>query len=286
MTDNVSITPGSGAVIRTLDQGLGTEKQVVALDFGGESGPESLVTLSNPYPIAQTQTNFFFSTGNSSTTQLAAGATFTGTVDSVINQNALSQLIESDQPFTFVVNQYIGNTDTVASSSDSYTSNPTTGGYGLSKAINLNGNYVQILVTNTGVHATTKLNINTYYGTIPQTAQVIGTFNQVTGQIDTLENGDNANDFDLPNNVNPTIPSSNLTGLLGAEAYPRMFDGITWQRQRGQIDQGLRTYDTAVIELMTQVLTELRLHTVLMQQVYAISDDMNSLRNDVSITQQ
>ena len=106
--------------------------------------------------------------------------------------------------------------------------------------------------------------------------------NQVTGAVEPLYNGDNSNDYDAPAGVVAGTP----TNLIGAEAYPRMFDGITWQRQRGQIDQGLRTYDTAVIELMTQVLTELRLHTVLMQQVFAISDDMNSLRNDVSITQQ
>ena len=286
MSDNS--TQGGSDTVRDIDRGgLGVKTQVVQIDFGGASGnTEQLATLANPLPTAQSQTSFFFSTGNSSTAQLAPGAVFPGVFDNVISQNALSLLIESDQPVTVVINQYITNTDTVASSSETYVSVPTLGGWGISKAVNLNGNYVQLAVTNNGVVATTKLNVNTYYGTIPQTAQVIGTLNQVTGQVDTAENGDNANDMDLPSSANSNVPTSQATGLLSSETYAKVFDGVMWQRQRGQIDQGTRVYDTAVIELLTQVLAELRVHSVLMQQAFSIGDNLDAIRNDQSINLQ
>lgn len=50
ISDNVAITAGSGTNIRTLDNGSGYQKQVMALDVGGESA-ESLVTAANPVPV-------------------------------------------------------------------------------------------------------------------------------------------------------------------------------------------------------------------------------------------
>jgi hypothetical protein len=288
MADNTILNVGaSGDVIRDLARASGassgSKTQVVQLDQGGaNTNAESLVSLTNPLASAQSQTNFYFSAGNSSTAQLASGTTFTGSMDSVINQNALSLLIESDEPTTVQINQYISNTDTVASSTETYQAFPTVGGYGISKAINLNGNYVQLLVTNNGIYTTTKLNINTYYGTIPQSSQVIGTFNQVNGQIDTLENGDNANDFDAPNNVNPNEPTTQFSGLIGSETYPRVFDGVNWQRQRGSITTGMLTYDQQAIDLLTQILKELRVHSFQMQQ-YGNTSDASDIREDPNL---
>lgn len=50
MTDNTVLNTGSaGDTIRTIDRG-GSKTQVIQEDFGGESGPESLVSLTNPKP--------------------------------------------------------------------------------------------------------------------------------------------------------------------------------------------------------------------------------------------
>jgi hypothetical protein len=52
MSDNTQLPPGSGGdEIRTIDHGT-AKTQVVALDAGGESS-ESLVTKTNPLPVAQ-----------------------------------------------------------------------------------------------------------------------------------------------------------------------------------------------------------------------------------------
>ena len=66
MSDNTQLPPGSGGdEIRTIDHGT-AKTQVVALDAGGESG-ESLVTKTNPLPVAardefgnQVDTSTFF----------------------------------------------------------------------------------------------------------------------------------------------------------------------------------------------------------------------------------
>jgi hypothetical protein len=50
MADN-TVLPGAGDVVRDIDRG-NAKTQVVALDFGGESGPEVLVTIGNPLPVS------------------------------------------------------------------------------------------------------------------------------------------------------------------------------------------------------------------------------------------
>lgn len=51
MADNTTLNTGSGGdVVRTIDRTT-SKTQVVALDFGGEAGPESLVSGTNGLPI-------------------------------------------------------------------------------------------------------------------------------------------------------------------------------------------------------------------------------------------
>src|SRR6266403_1564623 len=53
MADNTIIPPGAGGdTIRTMDRGT-SKTQVVALDYGPDAGPESLVSVSNGLPVAQ-----------------------------------------------------------------------------------------------------------------------------------------------------------------------------------------------------------------------------------------
>ena len=51
MADNTTLNPGTGGdLVRTIDRG-GIKTQVMALDLGGEAGPESLVS-GGALPVA------------------------------------------------------------------------------------------------------------------------------------------------------------------------------------------------------------------------------------------
>jgi hypothetical protein len=51
MADNTTLPTGSGGdTIRTIDRTT-SKTQVIGLDFGGESGPESLVSATSPLPV-------------------------------------------------------------------------------------------------------------------------------------------------------------------------------------------------------------------------------------------
>lgn len=141
------ILDGSGNTIASLDDGNGTK----AIE------------------VAQSATGFVLSSGNSSTAQLAASATFTGTIATVINQQDISLLVTSDQPGTLTVKQYIDAAGTRLSQSIAYA---VAAGVGFSRSAVLNGNYAQVLFQNTGASTTTTLNINTYFGTIEASTQL------------------------------------------------------------------------------------------------------------------
>lgn len=109
-------------------------------------------------------TNFVAGTGNTSTVQLAASATFTGTFETIFNQQAISMLLTSDQNGTLTFNQYIDAAGTRKSSTVTFL---VIAGAGFSRSLVANGNYFNLTFQNTGASTTTTLNINTFYGTIP-----------------------------------------------------------------------------------------------------------------------
>lgn len=122
----------------------------------------NIVTATGP-------TQFVFSTNNSSTTNLAAGASFVGTIEDIRNYNDLSLLVNADQPFTVSIAQFIDAGGTTPAgpplvASSTYVS---AGSYRYSKAYTINGNYIQVTVTNTGSATTTAFNANAAYGNIP-----------------------------------------------------------------------------------------------------------------------
>lgn len=125
----------------------------------------------NGLAVSSVATNFVASTGNSTTAQLAGGATFTGPAETVFNQQAISLLFIADQLCTVTVRQYIGVSGTGAAAtgtglvnSESFLIQPNAGS---SQSIVANGNYVSISVTNNSPTATTTLNLNVAYGTLP-----------------------------------------------------------------------------------------------------------------------
>ena len=114
--------------------------------------------------VGQAATNFVFSTVNSTTSQLAASATFTGTIESVVNQQSYSILLTSDQPGTLTLNQLIDAGGTRLAQTTAFA---ITAGTPFARSGVMNGNYAQVTFQNTGASTTTTLRIDTAYGTIP-----------------------------------------------------------------------------------------------------------------------
>jgi len=164
MADN-TILPGTGESIATDDIG-GVKYQRVKVAFG-DDGSASDASPTNALPISVNAANFIISTNNSSTSQLAAAATFTGTIETALNQPCISIMLTCDQPVTLTVQQFIdvGGTYRVT---DMNFSVPA--GTGFNRAFTLNGNYCRVKVTNNGTATTTTLNLNTAYGTLPPAA--------------------------------------------------------------------------------------------------------------------
>jgi hypothetical protein len=105
--------------------------------------------------------------GNSTTTQLGAGATFTGTIQSSLNANQEDAQITaySDQPYTVVVNQYVDAGGTQLAQTTTYTRAANTG---LNIGYPINAWYFQVTIQNTGASTTTKLALQTTYGPMEQ----------------------------------------------------------------------------------------------------------------------
>ena len=204
MSDGVTLNPGSGgAVVDTETNAARGNAQmqrvkVVVGDIDVDGGD---VALDNPMPALLAGAEFFLSVGNSSTTQLAAGASFVGAVESVVNQPNISVNIDCDQPYQAVLSQYIDAlAATVPVIVQTYT---RTAGQPFSASVVANSNYFRLTVTNQGSATTTTLNINSGYGTVPATTQ----YNNAPTAINEV-NGTPLTGFSIPINVvgNPTGP--------------------------------------------------------------------------------
>jgi hypothetical protein len=213
MADNTVLNTGSGGdtirdIARTANSPAKT--QVVALDIGGasDSNAESIISATNPMPVtvlgdgvaidsinlgtgsnnglmvAKGATDFFTSVGNTSVGQLAAGASFTGTIESVVNAQDISIDAASDQAGTLVVNQYITSSAGTICQTASFPLVAIGAAFGLARSFPLNGNFFNLKFTNNGGSTTTTLNINTAYGTIGVSTQLLNTataLNEVNG---------------------------------------------------------------------------------------------------------
>jgi hypothetical protein len=124
-----------------------------------QSGGDSLMT-------AQSATNYLLSIGNSTSVQLGVGATFTGTIETILNQQALSIMINNtNRSGTLTIQQFIDNNATTLVSNLVF--NIAASAEGFNVARTANGNFFRILFQNTSGLVTTDLNINTYQGTLP-----------------------------------------------------------------------------------------------------------------------
>jgi len=164
---------------------VGAATPTSAIQLGWNNGNVTQnVTPTNALPISVNAANFIFSSANSSTTQLAAGATFTGTIETALNQPEISLLMTCDQPTTLTVNQFIDLAGVYAVTPVVFT---IAAGVQFSRSFPLNGNYVQVKVQNTGASTTTTFNLNTAYGTIGSSDSAGNT--PVSGTISAIQSG-------------------------------------------------------------------------------------------------
>ena len=168
-SDGVATSSGNGQTAAWLYGFNGTTFDRIREDGSGDM----FVSLAG--------TNYLFSTGNSTTTQLGAGATFTGTIDNVTPHQAISELITTDQPGTLTITQYIdaGGSHVVGTKTVSVAA-----GVGQGFSFTINGNYLKVTFQNTGGSSTTTLDISTAYGIIPPTTNLLNTpvaLNEVNG---------------------------------------------------------------------------------------------------------
>lgn len=174
--DNISIqiatAAATGAVFlnASIPTGNNTIGSVKVLDSAGIAiGSISDTKGINGLGVSSVATNFVAATGNNTITQLVSGATFTGTIETVYNQQALSVLLTSDQIGTLTLNQYIDAAGTRRTASFSYTVLPN---QPFSRSFVANGNYFNLTFKNTGTASTTTLNIDVAYGTLPSSTNL------------------------------------------------------------------------------------------------------------------
>jgi hypothetical protein len=161
MTDGVTLPATSGTVDTELT--ARGHMQRVKLATGALDVDGGDVTTGNPLPVGIASSFFIVSSGNSSTAQLAASATFTGSIESVLNQPDASVMLISDQPGTLTLLQYIDSGGTKLAHSDTYS---IAAGVPLSASIVLNGNYFNATFKNNGASTTTTFTLDIAYGSL------------------------------------------------------------------------------------------------------------------------
>jgi len=208
MADNTLLNVGTGGDTIASDDIAGVKFQRVKLIHGNDGVNDGDVSTTNPLPtavfdgadlainslsagtgangllMAQGATNFFVSTANSSTAQLAAAATFNGTIESVLSAPYASIIIDTDQTGTLVVKQYITSSAATQIINTTFNIPAKASGSCFGRSFPINGNFFSISYTNTGGSATTTLNINVAYGNIDATTQLLNlptSLNEVNG---------------------------------------------------------------------------------------------------------
>ena len=157
ITDGINTLPTMDAPARKGYQALVDTSNVAIGSLADASNLNGLA-------IALGATNFPASISNNSTTQLAAGATFTGGIETCYNTQTISVLLTSDQNGLITINQYIDAAGTRLASSWAYI---VSANVGFSRSFVANGNFFNCTFKNNGAVATTTLNINIAFGILP-----------------------------------------------------------------------------------------------------------------------
>jgi hypothetical protein len=195
----------SGVLVQRVKPGFGVDG-----DFTDASS-------SNPFPVSLRSLNYPSSTNNSTSAQLAAGATFTGTIETIVSQQDAQIEVVCDQPYILTLYQYLdaGGTQLAWSQAFSVAANVP-----WMQNVTLPGNYFKLTLQNVGTRTTTTLAVDTTFGimdTLPNTLTAAGnlrtSINEVgtsTGTLPVTISGDtSANATALDEIRNSLIGTSN-----------------------------------------------------------------------------
>jgi hypothetical protein len=189
MADNTTLPTGVGGDTIATDDIGGVKYQRVKLVSGVDGVNDGDASSTNPFPIGIAATPFFPSAGNSSSANLAAGATFTGAVQANQNLPVISINVVCDQPT--LVTLY-GSTDAAGLNRIAPIVLPlgaSIANFGTSVALPSNANYYWVTVQNIGAATSTKCVIDAGAGWLfPTTAlgNAPTAINEIGGTVLTL----------------------------------------------------------------------------------------------------
>jgi len=180
--------------------------------------------------------NYPISTSNSSTTQLTAGASFTGAIESPQDQPSISILLTSDQPMTVTLRQFIDASGVFAAPNIVFYVNANEG---FARSVTINGNFVQVIAQNTGASTTTTFNLNVAFGNLGD-ADSSGV--QPVTELPLVLTGAAAQTAVVNNILNPVSGAAGLnvsgfraaaiqvvsTGTGGTFIFEQSNDGVNW----------------------------------------------------------
>jgi hypothetical protein len=133
-------------------------------------------SVTNPVFVEQTALYYPTSFYNTMAVQLAPGASWVGTIETILSLQAAQIEMVSDQPYTVYIYQYMDAAGTQLTSTDTFTRGAN---QPLNENVTLPGNYFNIKVTNNGNATTTNLAVNTTFGimsTQPRTNTNLGNY--------------------------------------------------------------------------------------------------------------
>lgn len=200
------------------------------------SSPVVLASNQSDVPARLNAYNYPVSTANSSTAQLAAGASFTGGIESAQDQPSLSILLTSDQPMTVTVRQFIDLAGTFAAPDIVFY---VRAGTGFARSLTINGNYVRVIAQNTGASTTTTFNLNCAFGALGD-ADSAGTM--PVAELPLVLTGASAQTATVNNILEPTAGANGTivsgyrgasiqvvsTGTGGTFIFEQSNDGTNW----------------------------------------------------------
>jgi len=128
--------------------------------------------INNGVPVRVNQAGITFtnSTLNTSSAELASGASFVGTWEDTFNQPAAQLLGNSNQPMIYTVDQAIDAAGTYIVSSTKFRRGANED---VCENIQINANYLRVTATNIGLAATTLFELNTTYGPLSVAPQAL-----------------------------------------------------------------------------------------------------------------
>ena len=124
--------------------------------------------VASGLPVSIASSTFIFSALNSTSANLAAGATFAGAIENIQNQPSISLIARADQPITITVFEFQDAAGTFQISSTSFSVLANTG---FKRSFPLNSNFVRVSVQNTGASPTSSLILDVAYGDIQSSNQ-------------------------------------------------------------------------------------------------------------------